>query len=214
MSKVNEDRTVKGGGAGAMRDCWACGTAVAVRAPFCHACGVIQAPQPVDHFTRLNLAIRFDLEQADIERQYFGLQRYFHPDRFAAKPARERALSSQHATSLNEAYEILKDPLRRAEYLLTLRGRPVQGDACSTISDPRVLLEAMEMREELADAQSAEEIEGIIARVEAECEAVQAEVSDAFARDALDVAGKHCIRLRYLVKLAAEARERRARLEV
>ncbi|MCW5730716.1 MAG: Fe-S protein assembly co-chaperone HscB [Alphaproteobacteria bacterium] len=210
---MSEERAEKDGGATAMRDCWSCGTAVAMRAPFCHACGVIQAPQPVDHFTRLNLPARFDLQMADIERQYFGLQRYFHPDRFAAKPARERALSSQHATDLNEAYAVVKDPLRRAEYLLVLKGRPVQGDACSTISDPRVLLEAMEMREELAEAQSATEIEGIIARVEGECEAVLDEVADAFAREAFDLAGRHCIRLRYLTKLAAEAHERRARLE-
>ena len=71
---------------------------------------------------RLGLMRAFDLEPDLLQKQYFGFQRRLHPDRFATRTPKERALSQQQATALNEAYEVLKDPMRRAAYLLRLAG--------------------------------------------------------------------------------------------
>jgi molecular chaperone HscB len=192
-----------------LNPCWSCKGPVSVRAPFCHACGAIQPPRALDHFSRLNLPIAFDLDAAQIEKQYFGLQRYFHPDRFATKSSRERALSLQHATNLNQAYEVLKEPLERAEYLLGLRGRAVDREA--TISDPKLLMEAMEWREELEDAGDAAAVDAIVKRATAVFDAKVAAVTSAFAADDLDAAAKLATQLRYFDKLIDEARARRAR---
>lgn len=182
-----------------------------MRAPFCHACGRIQPPAALDHFRRLNLEPGFDLKTADLERQYFGLQRYLHPDRFAARSSREKALSLQHATALNEAYEVLRQPLRRGEYLLSLCGRTQAGEGGVTIADKALLMEAMERRERLAEAASPAEIEALIRETEAEAQALEGEIGLAFAADDLDTAGQGLLRLRYLVKLAEEARARALR---
>jgi molecular chaperone HscB len=190
--------------------CWSCKGPVSARAPFCHACGAIQPPRALDHFSRLNLPATYDLAAAAIEKQYFGLQRYFHPDRFAAKSGRERALSLQHATNLNQAYEILKAPLKRAEYLLKLRGREIDGEA--TISDSELLLEAMEWREELGEAADRAAVDAIIVRAEAVFGAKLAAIADAFAHDELDAATKLAMELRYFDKLIDEARRQRGRL--
>ena len=56
-------------------------------------------------------------EPASLDRAYFALQRQWHPDRFVAKPAAERARASTEAAALNDAYRTLKDPLSRAVYL-------------------------------------------------------------------------------------------------
>src|SRR5204863_8698732 len=45
-----------------------------------------------------------------------------HPDRIAAAPEIERRASMQLATRVNEAYQTLKSPLKRAVYILRLRG--------------------------------------------------------------------------------------------
>ena len=59
---------------------------------------------------------------------YFALQRDLHPDRFATRSARERAISMQQSTTVNEAYRTLKAPLARAEYLLALAGHTVNAE--------------------------------------------------------------------------------------
>jgi molecular chaperone HscB len=189
--------------------CWSCKGPVSVRAPFCHACGAIQAPRALDHFSRLNLPVAFDLDPAEIEKQYFALQRHFHPDRFVTKSAKERALSLQHATNLNQAYEILKEPLARAEYLLGLRGRAIDREA--TISDPTLLMEAMEWREALEDAGDAAAVDAIVKRATAVFAAKVAAITRAFADSDLQTAGKLATELRYFDKLIDEARARRAK---
>lgn len=183
-----------------------------VRAPFCHTCGVIQPSRLVDHFTRLGMKPGFEIDAADLERKYFAFQRSFHPDRFAAKSPKERAHSMQHTTSLNEAYDVLKNSLRRAEYLLTLSGGGDDETGCTTVDDPVLLIEAMELREELADAETAEAVSGIIARAQTDIDECITDLKAAFAADDLETAGKRTIRLKYLTKLMGEARHKRLQL--
>lgn len=191
-----------------MGKCWSCQGPVDARAPFCHTCGVIQPPGAVDHFTRLGMRPGFTIDQRDLEQRYFRFQQQLHPDRFATRSARERALSMQHATSLNEAYETLKSQVARAGYLLELGGHGVNAEGCNTVSDPVVLMEAMELREALAEAASAEETGTILDQARDRIAACLDALEAAFAAGDLDAAGKLTTRLRYLDKLAAEARER------
>lgn len=193
--------------------CWSCATTLSARAPFCHACGVVQPPQPLDHFSKLNLPIAYALTAAEIDRQYFGLQRYFHPDRFAGKSAREKTFSLQHATDLNEAYRTLKDPLLRAEYFLKLNNHPVGNDGSSTITDPTLLMEAMEMRENLAAAKDFSAINMIASQVKSDIAAIKQELGTALGNGAFAQGQGLCLRLRYLVKLQSEVRARLAALE-
>ena len=190
--------------------CWSCRGPVGSLALFCHTCGAVQPPRQVDHFARLGLARGFEIDLADLDRRYFGLQRNLHPDRFARRTAKERAIAESQAASLNQAYETLKEPLRRAEYLLSLRGRAIDGEA--TISDPKLLMEAMEWREELAEAEDAAAVDALVARAAAEAKAAEGEIDRAFADDDLDGATQFALRLRYLSKLIDEARARRVRI--
>lgn len=192
--------------------CWSCKGPVASRALFCSVCGAVQGPGAVDHFTRLGLRPTFELDMDELERQYFGFQRRLHPDRFAAKSPKERALSQSQATALNEAYETLKDPLKRAAYLLGLLGHPVDLTACGTISDPELLMEQMEKREALAEADSVDRITRLSADADAEVLAAQCHISAAFSANDLDEAAHLTTRLKYLTKLAEEARAKKTRM--
>src|SRR5260370_3176764 len=117
----------------------------------------------MDHFARLGLPAALELEAAALDRGYFALQRQWHPDRFAAKPAEQRAKASVEAAALNDAYRTLKDPLSRAVYFAALKGVELPGDG-KTIDDPELLMEAMEAREGLHEAGSIDAVESLAAK--------------------------------------------------
>lgn len=192
--------------------CWSCHGPVVGEVLFCPICNAVQPPGQRDHFRRLGLPVTFDIDKADLDRRYFELQRRLHPDRFATKSAKEKALSQQQATSLNEAYETLHDPLKRAVYILHLHGVDVLTEGCNQLNDPVVLMEAMEMHEALAATHSVAQANLFAAHTESSIEECLAGLSAAFRRGDLADAGTLTTRLKYLRKLAEETRVHKARL--
>ncbi|HEX2113367.1 MAG TPA: Fe-S protein assembly co-chaperone HscB [Alphaproteobacteria bacterium] len=192
--------------------CWLCRGPIEARALFCPTCRAVQPPAAVDHFARLDLPVRFDIDAAELDRRYFSLQRQLHPDRFASRSARERAVSQSQAVALNEAYETLKDPLSRAEYMLKLHGVDVNPDGCNTVRDPTLLMEQIERREALAEAATRETIDAIATQTRGELERGFGATAKAFAEHDLERAEVEITRLKYLSKLLDETRIRRAKL--
>jgi molecular chaperone HscB len=193
--------------------CWSCKGPVAAQALFCHTCGAAQPPAQLDHFRRLGLEPDFDVDLDIVEKRYLGFQRAIHPDRFATKPAKERAFAERQAVALNEAYETLKDPLRRAAYLLGLNGVDAAVSKDETVRDPELLMEAMEAREALMDATSIDKVEKLQAKAGADAIAILSDLSKAFASDDLKAANRLTTRLKYLRKYLEETRTRRIALE-
>lgn len=206
------DGTVTGGGAAAPAACWSCAGPVDAASPFCATCKAVQPPRPLDHFTRLGLPVEFAVNTAELDRRYFALQRQLHPDRFATRTARERAISQSQAVALNEAYEALKDPLERATYLLKIKGVDANPDGCHTVKDPTLLMEQMERREALMEASTPQAVEALAREAASHVSESEAAIAAAFAGGDLEGAGRETTRLKYLVKLVEEARTRKARL--
>ena len=193
----------------AVVSCWSCKGPVAAQVSTCATCGAVQPPGTADAFARLGIDRAFAIEQADLDRQYFGFQRRLHPDRFANRSARERALAQQQAAAINDAYETLKDPLRRAVLLLRLAGRAAAADGAA---DPELLIEAMERREALAEAASPGAVAELTEAADADVAACRDSLGEAFAEGALDRAAALTTRLQYLVRLAEEAHAKARRL--
>src|SRR5215813_11118675 len=166
----------------------------------------------MDHFARLGLPAALDLEPASLDRAYFALQRQWHPDRFANRPAEERARASSEAAALNDAYRTLKDPLSRAVYFAGLKGVELPGDG-KTIDDPDLLMEAMEAREALHEADTVEAIDALAAEARDDMKASLEGLGSLLLRDDKPAIRKALLRLRYLDKFAEEACARRANLE-
>lgn len=113
-----------------------------------------------NYFELFGLPQAFALDVAALTPVYRELQKRHHPDRFAdAGPAEQRA-AVQLAAHINEALEALKDPVRRARYLLELAGHPVAIEQ-TTVADTEFLMGQMELREELEEAESLEQLEGL-----------------------------------------------------
>ncbi len=107
-----------------------------------------------NHFRLFGLPEQFALDLDDLSERYLRLRQTVHPDLYATAGEREKRLSLQASTQVNEAYQTLKDPLARARYLLTLLTGG-QGDDQETTKDMAFLMEQMELREALAAAREA-----------------------------------------------------------
>jgi molecular chaperone HscB len=104
-----------------------------------------------DDFRLFGLPPRFALERAELDARWKQLQREAHPDRFAAQGAAAQRVAMQWSVRINEAYQRLRDPLRRAAYLCELRGHPVQAER-NTAMPAAFLMQQMQWRETLDDA--------------------------------------------------------------
>lgn len=120
-----------------------------------------------DHFTLFGLPRAYRLDSLALDKRYREIQSEVHPDRFAHAGDSERRLSLQWATRVNEAYQTLRKPLPRAQYLLSLSGDEVDGHS-NTAMPPEFLMEQMEWREAVAEARmarDADELEQLHHRV-------------------------------------------------
>jgi molecular chaperone HscB len=119
-----------------------------------------------DDFKLFGLARGFALDRSELDARRRRLQAEVHPDRFASADAASRRRAMQGAVRVNEAYERLKDPLRRAAYLCELNGAPIRAED-NTAMPEDFLMQQMTWREALEEAHAPAEIEQVAAELEA-----------------------------------------------
>src|SRR5438477_1786075 len=107
-----------------------------------------------NYFALFGLPQRYRFDQEELDAAYRALQRVVHPDRYAAAGDAERRVALQSSARVNEAYQALKDPLGRAQYLLSLRGIDALAET-HTALPPEFLERELERREAVADAHDA-----------------------------------------------------------
>lgn len=112
------------------------------------------------HFTLFGLPEQFAIETNALDEAYRTVQSQVHPDRFAAAGDAQKRIAMQWATRANEAYQTLRNPLRRATYLLHLRGIDV-GAENNTAMEPAFLMQQMEWRENIEDAAAAKNVDAL-----------------------------------------------------
>ena len=111
-----------------------------------------------DPFALLGIAPGYDIDTAALERAFFERSKAAHPDRVAGAPAAERVAQLSRSRALNDAYQLLKKPVSRAEYLLARAGVAI-GD--NERLEPAFLMEILELREELAEARAAGKLDRV-----------------------------------------------------
>lgn len=102
----------------------------------------------MNYFELFGLPRQFSLDGSLLSSQFRQLQMQFHPDKFASASERDRLMAVQKAAQINDAYQTLKNPISRAEYLLAEYGVEIRGEQ-QTMQDPMFLMQQMELREEL-----------------------------------------------------------------
>lgn len=162
----------------------------------------------MDYFSLFGLPVRYALDNASLAARYQDLQRQCHPDRYAMQPEDQRLLASQRAADLNQAYQTLKHPLRRAEYLLSLQGIDITSEQY-TLRDTAFLTEQLALREELDEIGALAQAESALAAFGARLDGMNARRSAEMIRH-LDegdwaVAADSVRKLRFLDKLRQQA---------
>jgi molecular chaperone HscB len=104
-------------------------------------------------FELFGLPTAFALDRAQLDLQWKSLQREAHPDRFASEGAAAQRIAMQWSVRINEAYNRLKDPLKRAAYMCELHGAAVNAEN-NTSMPPAFLMQQMEWREALDDCKA------------------------------------------------------------
>jgi molecular chaperone HscB len=111
-------------------------------------------------FELFDLQPIFAQDRSLIDSRWKDLQRQAHPDKFAAQGAAAQRIAMQWSVRINEAYQRLKDPLKRAAYLCELHGAAINAEN-NTAMPAAFLVQQIELREALDDAKTSEELDEI-----------------------------------------------------
>ena len=172
-----------------------------------------------NYFELFGLPTAFEVDVDALAERYLELQRVVHPDRYANASERERRLAVQGASHVNEALQVLKEPLARARYLLSLHRVQVEAGK-ETTSDPLFLMEQMELRESLAEARSRDDPYGVISAIMGRLQAQSGTLIDALSAqfadptpENLDAARENVRKMQFLEKLRSDAENLEAELD-
>ena len=167
----------------------------------------------VDDFALFGLPRRFILDRADLDSRRRALQAEVHPDRFAASDGAARRAAMQSAVRVNEAYERLKDPLKRAAYLCELGGAAV-GAEDNTAMPVDFLDRQMAWREALEEASSQSDLGAIEREVRREREAAYERLARSLdATNDVAEAARQVRALMFVERFADDVGDRLAALE-
>lgn len=168
-----------------------------------------------DYFKLFGLPSRFAIDNDALDATWRRLAAHVHPDRYATAGAAERRVAMQWASTINDAYRILKSPIDRARYLCERAGCDLQTEN-NTRMDGEFLMRQMEWREQLDEVRQA----GDPARADALVNDILATRAQTEARVADLIDGQHdheraAAKVRewmFIEKLLAEARTLRHEL--
>lgn len=158
-------------------------------------------------FELFELPVSYDVDLSKIQQHYMELQKQVHPDRFANSSDREKLLSMQQTSWINEAQATLKDPVLRASYLLKLKGTDVDLENETTM-DASFLMQQLEMRERLEkikhEDDPLDELEIMARELKSSTDEMMEKFSRSYESDDIDDA-RECIRkLQFMQKAKKE----------
>ncbi|MGF1725090.1 co-chaperone HscB [Photobacterium nomapromontoriensis] len=161
----------------------------------------------MNHFELFGLPFQFQLDGSLLATQFRELQRRFHPDNFATASERDRLMSVQKAAQINDAYQILKNPISRAEYMLSEREMDIRGEQ-KTLQDPSFLMQQMELREALEEIPDAPDPDAALIDFEQQVLALYktqlAELEQLLLDERWETAADAVRKLKFIVKLRTE----------
>ncbi len=119
----------------------------------------------MNYFQLFGIEASFDVDLYQLSQTYQTLQKAVHPDRFAHASSQDKLLAVQKSAEINDAYQTLKQPLKRSKYILTLRGVEMPNEQQS-FSDTAFLMQQMELREMLGDVKFADDIDAALSHAQ------------------------------------------------
>jgi molecular chaperone HscB len=132
-----------------------------------------------DYFTLFGLPRKLVISMADLQTRFYALSRKHHPDRFARRPEAEQEHAENVTALLNDGYRVLRDPIQRAEYLLSQEGFDI-GEQRSKDVPPELLEEVFELNMLLEQTPDRSELEEARSKFEGMMSEAMQEVNELF----------------------------------
>ncbi|KAG7554321.1 Co-chaperone HscB C-terminal oligomerization domain [Arabidopsis suecica] len=190
-------------GAGKRRSsgCWNCGEKAAFL--FCNSCRSIQpVDDSVDYFQIFGLEKKYELDPGSLEGKYKDWQKKLHPDLVHNKSQKERDYAAEQSAKVTEACRTLTKRLSRAMYIMKLNGVNVNEE--ETITDPTLLMEIMELREAISEADDSTALNQIRSQVQEKLKQWSDSFVEAFESQRFDEAVKCIQRMTYYERACEE----------
>ncbi|KPH65163.1 co-chaperone HscB [Pseudoalteromonas neustonica] len=128
------------------------------------------------YFELFAIPVDYNVDLVKVSKNYLDLQRAVHPDRHANASSRDKLLAVQNAAEINDALQILKHPVKRAEYMLSELGVDIRAEQ-QTLQDPLFLMQQMELREELEELSTSHDPDTAIAHFEQQIKQLDSQYS-------------------------------------
>jgi molecular chaperone HscB len=141
---------------------------------------------------------RFAIDTTALKHEFLRLQSRAHPD---VHPAEDKLKAQALSARINEAYKTLQSPLLRAQYLLSLRGIEVAEDETAKVEDPELLMEVLDARERIEEAENEEDLEEVKAENDMRIEKSVKALEEAFEKDDVGEAKHEAVKLRYWINI-------------
>ena len=172
------------------------------------------------YFAIFSLEPEWHIDLSDLQSRYLDLQKQFHPDKYLMKSSLERRLAMQTASVINEAYATLVSPLKRAQYLLKLRGYDSHQEN-QVSNDDLFLMEQVELREELEVIEEQnpnqdlrKQLDSLSQKVRHKYDVLLNEFSESYAKGLHDNAFSVFAKMQFFVKLLDQVEDLESRVSL
>ncbi|HDR1510280.1 TPA: Fe-S protein assembly co-chaperone HscB, partial [Pasteurella multocida] len=158
-------------------------------------------------FNIFDLPVDFHVDQATLSARYLALQKSLHPDNFSRHSAQEQRLAMQRSAEVNDALQILKDPILRAETIIAIYTGEQQNIEENSTRDMAFLMQQMQWREQLENIEAQQDSEQLVAfsaDIEQTQQALLSELADALSSQQWQQARVINDKLRFIKKLLLE----------
>lgn len=157
----------------------------------------------ISYFSLFSLPEQFAIDETQLSAHYRDLLAEYHPDKMASCSAFEQKQAMMMATTINDAYRVLREPLDRAAYLLQREGIDAD-DPAQTHFAEHFLLQQMQWRESLAEANNESEIHQLRTEVQAAYQDILQRLQAAFDQADFTQAASIVREGRFVQKLLAQ----------
>lgn len=165
---------------------------------------MIDTPQtlknPGNHFENFSLTVSFNIDKQELERKYLEFQQKFHPDN-------SDSADIAKSISINESYAVLKNPIKRASYILQLNGINLENDSEALKPDMETLEEIMELQEKVSEIKE-DEIRPLKKHLHSQIKELLEKVALEFNNKNLQSSAQILIRAKYFDKTLRDLKEK------
>ncbi len=160
----------------------------------------------MNYFELYNLPAQFEIDLDKLKQHYQTLQKLTHPDKFASASEQQKRMYLTKNSQVNDAYSVLRMPVARGEHLLELRGIELANEQ-DTVGDVGFLMEQMEWREALEDADSIKVLEQLVADNHKTIQKQEYEIAQLLLKNTESdnhEAAQELRKMKFMIKLASE----------